>query len=146
MDGGAPAGAVDQGGPPYGKPLRHDARYYMPSILDRHPEHYADLEGKGDYLNRQLTDVLKKHNIEFRINQVGSMISLFFTDQKVKDFKSAESTAQELFSQFFHAMLKRGIYLPPSPFESWFIAHSTTQEMLDKSVEAADASLAEIIG
>ncbi len=146
MDVVAPSGPVYQAGTLSGNPLAMNAGYTMLSILNRHPEYYADLEGKGDYLNRQLTDVLKKHNIEFRINQVGSMISLFFTNQKVKDFKSAESTDQELFSQFFHAMLKRGIYLPPSPFESWFIAHSTTQEMLDKSVEAADASLAEIIG
>lgn len=146
MDVVAPSGPVYQAGTLSGNPLAMNAGYTMLSILNRHPEYYADLEGKGDYLNRQLTDVLKKHNIEFRINQVGSMISLFFTNQKVKDFKSAESTDQELFSQFFHAMLKRGIYLPPSPFESWFIAQSTTQEMLDKSVEAADASLAEIIG
>lgn len=146
MDMVAPAGPVYQAGTLSGNPLAMNAGYTLLNILNRHPEYYADLEGKGDYLNKQLTAVLKRYKTEFRINQVGSMISLFFTDQKVKDFKSAESTDQELFRQFFHAMLKRGIYLPPSPFESWFIAHSTTREMLDKSVEAADASLAEIIG
>src|SRR5690625_7530495 len=114
------SGPVYKAGTLYGNPLAMNSGYTMLSILNRHPEYYTNLAGKGDYLNRQLTDVLKKHNIEFRINQVGSMISLFFTNQTVKDFRSAESTDPARLSQFVHAMLKPGISLPPSRFVAWF--------------------------
>ena len=143
MDIVAPSGPVYQAGTLSGNPLAMSAGYTLLNVLNRHPEYYADLEGKGDYLKKQLTLLLKKHDLDFHINQVGSMISIFFTNQKVTDFETANSTDQEFFKRFFHAMLKRGIYLPPSPFESWFIAHSTTPAMLENTIAAADDSLAE---
>lgn len=76
------------------------------------------------------------------MNQIGSMTSIYFTDQKVTGFKTANTTNQELFKIFFHEMLKRGVYLPPSPFESWFLATTLSKDMLDKTAAAADESLA----
>jgi glutamate-1-semialdehyde 2,1-aminomutase len=80
----------------------------------------------------------------FVINQVGSMLSIHFTEQPVIDFKTAASANNQLFNRFFHAMLKRGIYLPPSAFETWFVSAALTQEDLDFTIEAATESLNEI--
>lgn len=73
------------------------------------------------------------------------MISVFFTGEEVVDFHTAQTTDQNLFKQFFHEMLKKGVYLPPSPFESWFIANSHTEAMLDETVTAADTAIATLL-
>jgi len=78
------------------------------------------------------------------INQFGSMISVHFSDHAVNDFASAASTNNKLFSKYFHAMLNRGIYLPPSAFESWFLNNALSKEDLDKTIEATRESLSEI--
>ena len=118
------------------------AGYAQLSTLEKHPELYVDLEEKAEYLTKNLREVLKNHEIDSYMNQVGSMTSVYFTDEKVTGFKTANTTNQELFKTFFHEMLKRGVYLPPSPFESWFLATTLTNEMLDKTISATDESLA----
>lgn len=142
MDVVAPVGPVYQAGTLSGNPLAMSAGYAQLSTLEKHPELYVELEEKAEYLTKRLRVVLGQHEIDFDMNQVGSMISIYFTNQKVTGFKTANTTDQELFKTFFHEMLKRGIYLPPSPFESWFLATSLTYEMLDKTANAADESLA----
>ena len=69
------------------------------------------------------------------------MISVHFSDKPVIDFASAASANNGLFNKFFHAMLNRGIYLPPSAFESWFLSNALTKEDLDKTIDAAKESL-----
>ena len=73
------------------------------------------------------------------------MISLHFSDQPVIDFASASSANNDLFKQYFHAMLKRGIYLPPSAFESWFLNNALSYSDLDKTIQATADSLDEIL-
>ncbi|TVQ64941.1 MAG: glutamate-1-semialdehyde-2,1-aminomutase [Balneolaceae bacterium] len=146
MDVVSPVGPVYQAGTLSGNPLAMSAGLAQLGLLEKHPEYYADLEEKTAYLARRLRAVLSAHQVPFQINQVGSMITVFFTGEKVTGFESANTTDQELFRKFFHAMLKRGIYLPPSPFESWFLATTLSTEMLDKTVNAADESLAEVLG
>lgn len=141
MDVVAPVGPVYQAGTLSGNPLAMSAGLAQLSTLDEHPEYYVELEEKTEYLAKRLRVVLRQHEIEHHMNQAGSMISVFFTPEKVTDFKTANTTDQEFFKIFFHEMLKRGIYLPPSPFESWFLAKSLTYEMLDKTVTAADKAL-----
>lgn len=103
-----------------------------------------ELEEKTDYLEKGLREVLSEKGVPFQINRVGSMISIFFTKERVSGFKAASKTDQEFFKQFFHEMLNRGIYLPPSPFESWFLATSLTYNMLDKTIGAAKEALTAI--
>ncbi len=143
MDVVAPEGPVYQAGTLSGNPLAMSAGYAQLDALEKHPEYYVELEEKTDYLAKGLRKVLKKHDIDYHMNQVGSMISIFFTPEKVSDFNTANSTDQEFFRIFFHEMLERGIYLPPSPFESWFLANSLSYKMLDKTVSAANKSLAQ---
>ncbi len=141
MDVVSPVGPVYQAGTLSGNPLAMSAGYAQLSILEKHPELYVELEEKTDYLRKGLETVLKKHQVDHAINQVGSMISIFFTKKSVTNFKTANATNQEFFKSFFHNMLKQGIYLPPSPFESWFLATSLSYEMLDKTIAAADQSI-----
>ena len=69
------------------------------------------------------------------------MISIHFIDHPVTDFASAASANNKFFNQFFHAMLDRGIYLPPSAFESWFLNNALSYADLDETIEAAKQSL-----
>ena len=106
---------------------------------------YTQLEEKGAYLKQGLNDVLKTFNIPFVIKQLGTMISIHFSDKPVKDFESASSANNALFNKFFHAMLNRGVYLPPSAFETWFLSNALTQKDLDITIEAARESLQEVL-
>jgi glutamate-1-semialdehyde 2,1-aminomutase len=141
MDVIAPVGPVYQAGTLSGNPLAMSAGLAQLTVLENHPELYVDLEEKSDYLAKGLRNALEKHHIDYHLNREGSMISIFFTKEKVTSFKTANTTDQQFFRLFFHEMLKRGIYLPPSPFESWFLATTLTTAMLDKTVEAADEAL-----
>lgn len=137
----SPDGPVYQAGTLSGNPLAMAAGYTLLTELNQNRHHYDSLEKKAAYLQTELQEVLKKFEIAHQINRVGSMLSIFFTGQEVTGFKTANTTDKEFFKQFFHQMLERGVYLPPSPFESWFLAESHSQELLDKTVEAAEASI-----
>jgi glutamate-1-semialdehyde 2,1-aminomutase len=113
------------------------------NILNEQPEIFKELEEKTIYLKNGLNEVLQNSNIPFVINQLGSMISVHFSDKPVTDFASAASANNDYFKKFFHAMLKRGIYLPPSAFESWFLNNALTKEDLDLTIQAARESLSE---
>jgi len=91
-----------------------------------------------------LDKVLKAWGQPFIINQFGSMISIHFSEHPVTDFASAASANNQLFNKFFHAMLDRGIYLPPSAFESWFLNNALSYKDLDKTIQAAKESLEDI--
>jgi glutamate-1-semialdehyde 2,1-aminomutase len=75
---------------------------------------------------------------------MGSMISVHFSKNPVTDFASASAANNALFNKFFHAMLDRGVYLPPSAYESWFLSNALTKEDLDKTIQAAKESLTEL--
>lgn len=141
MDIVAPVGPVYQAGTLSGNPLAMSAGLAQLNALEKHPEYYVELEEKTEYLEKRLQHLLNEHVIDFDMHRVGSMVSIFFTTEVVTNFKTANTTNQEFFRHFFHEMLNRGIYLPPSPFESWFLAKSLTYEMLDRTLAAADEAL-----
>lgn len=141
----APLGNVYQAGTLSGNPIAMIAGYTLLNILNEQPQLFKELEEKTIYLKHGLDKVLAASGIPYVINQLGSMISIHFSDQPVTDFASAAAANNQLFNQFFHTMLKRGIYLPPSAFESWFLNNALTKEDLDKTIQAAEESLKEII-
>jgi glutamate-1-semialdehyde 2,1-aminomutase len=112
--------------------------------LNTNPSIYKELDEKTAYLRDGLNDVLKAWGKPYVINQLGSMISIHFSDKPVTDFASAAAANNDLFKKYFHAMLKRGIYLPPSAFESWFLNNALTKEDLDKTIQATKEALEEI--
>ena len=83
-----------------------------------------------------LKKFFSKTKIPYKINRFGSMISVFFTKEDVVDFASSCKADQERFKKYFHGMLKEGIYLPPSGFESYFLNDALSYEDLDKTIAA----------
>ena len=140
----APLGNVYQAGTLSGNPIAMIAGYTTLKTLKDNPSIYIELEEKCTYLKNVLSDVLKAWGQPYVINQLGSMISIHFSEQPVTDFATAASANNARFNQFFHGMLKRGIYLPPSAFESWFLNNALTYEDLDETIKAAKESLEEI--
>ena len=140
----SPLGNVYQAGTLSGNPIAMIAGYTMLTTLKNNPSIYNELEEKTVYLKNGLHEVLKAWGQPYIINQFGSMISIHFSDHPVIDFASAASAKNELFKKYFHAMLKRGVYLPPSAFESWFLNNALIKEDLDKTIEATKESLQEL--
>jgi glutamate-1-semialdehyde 2,1-aminomutase len=137
----APLGNVYQAGTLSGNPIAMIAGFTLLTELKNNPSVYEELEEKTIYLRDGLHEVLKAWGQPYVINQVGSMISVHFSDHPVVDFTSAASANNELFKTYFHEMLKRGVYLPPSAFESWFLNNALTYEDLDKTIAATKESL-----
>jgi glutamate-1-semialdehyde 2,1-aminomutase len=140
----APLGSVYQAGTLSGNPIAMIAGYTLLSELKSNPGIYKELEEKTLYLKKGLDEVLAAWGQPYVINQLGSMISIHFSDQAITDFASAGAANNARFAKYFHAMLNRGIYLPPSAFESWFLNNALTKEDLDKTIRATGESLAEL--
>lgn len=140
----APLGNVYQAGTLSGNPIAMRAGYTLLALLNN-GDHYNSLEKKTIYLKEGLTKVLAKTNIPFVINQMGSMISLHFSAVPVTNFETAVAANNALFNQFFHKMLERGIYLPPSAFESWFLNDALTYADLDATIKAAEGSIQSLV-
>lgn len=141
----APLGNVYQAGTLSGNPIAMIAGYTLLSELKNNPGLYTELNDKTAYLEEGLKKVLQASGTPFTINRLGSMISIHFSAKPVTDFATAAAANNELFKKYFHAMLKRGIYLPPSAFESWFLNNALNWEDLDKTIKATEESLAEIV-
>lgn len=141
----APLGGVYQAGTLSGNPIAMIAGYTMLTTLNNHPELLDELDAKTLYLKEGLDKVLKASGTPYVINHLGSMISVHFSDKPVTDFASAAAANNELFKQLFHAMLRRGVYLPPSAFESWFLNNALSYADLDATIVAFEASLKEIL-
>jgi glutamate-1-semialdehyde 2,1-aminomutase len=137
----APAGKVYQAGTLSGNPIAMIAGYTVLQILDEHPVIYSRLEEKKDYLVKGMHEALGAAGIVHQINHVGSMLSVHFAEYPIIDFSAASGASNELFKRFFHAMLERGVYLPPSAFESWFLSNALTQEDLDFTIDATKKAI-----
>jgi glutamate-1-semialdehyde 2,1-aminomutase len=140
----APLGNVYQAGTLSGNPIAMIAGFTLLSALKEQPQLLKELDDKTAYLKDGLDKVLAASGIPYVINHLGSMISIHFSDHPVTDFASAASANNELFKKYFHGMLKRGIYLPPSAFESWFLNNALTKEDLDKTIEATRETLKDL--
>jgi len=141
----APLGNVYQAGTLSGNPIAMIAGYTLLSILKEQPQLLKELDDKTAYLKQGLDRVLKASGTPYVINHLGSMLSIHFSSHPVTDFASAASVNNELFKKYFHAMLKRGVYLPPSAFESWFLNNALSTEDLDYTIKATEESFAEIL-
>ncbi|RAJ00305.1 glutamate-1-semialdehyde 2,1-aminomutase [Chitinophaga skermanii] len=140
----APAGKVYQAGTLSGNPIAMIAGYTMLKTLNDHPQIYTQLEEKTNQLVTGLKEALGAAGVVHRINQMSSMMSVHFTEYPITDFSSASSANNELFKRFFHAMLERGVYLPPSAFETWFVSNAITTEDIEATISAAKASMVAI--
>jgi glutamate-1-semialdehyde 2,1-aminomutase len=135
----APSGPVYQAGTLSGNPLAVTAGLATLNQLD--DALYQRLETLGQRLESGLRKLINEKQIPAQLHRVGSMWTLFFTANPVTDYASAAQSDTERFGKYFHAMLGRGIYLPPSQFESAFISAAHTEEDIDQTINAAREAL-----
>lgn len=134
----SPNGPVYQAGTLSGNPLAMAAGFSMLNTIDKDPELYQRLNEKADYLDVGISEILKRKGVKFSTNRVGSMFSIHFTEHDVIDFDSAKKADNRFFPIFFHQMLKNGIYIAPSSYESWFLSDALTFKDLDKTIAVVE--------
>lgn len=143
MDLLSPSGPVYQAGTLSGNPLSVRAGLETLKVLGESMP-YGDLEALGKNLALGLLELFSEKGIPVTINQIGSMLTVFFTEGPVKDFDSARKSDTRLFSAFFHAILKRGLYIPPSQFESWFLSLAHTESDIYMTLDRIRDALKEL--
>ena len=144
MDCVSPAGPVYQAGTLSGNPIAMAAGIAMLTHLDSHPEVYHRLEEIGNTLTNGMRENLQKLGLNYTLNHVGSMFTLFFTDKHVNNFEDAKTSDTALFGRYFQAMLKRGVYLAPSQYEAMFLSTALTDEHIKTILQANYESLKEV--
>jgi glutamate-1-semialdehyde 2,1-aminomutase len=135
----SPVGPMYQAGTLSGNPLAMAAGIATLEIL-KEPGTYEALEAQGAKLESGLRDAAAAANIPVAINRCGSMICPFFVaaaGQPVTNYKQATACDTARFGKFFHAMLARGVYLPPSQYEAWFIGCAHDDAAIDATVTAS---------
>ena len=137
MDYVSPAGPVYQAGTLSGNPLAMRAGYtVLKKIADERDTLYDRLEAYGRRLEEGTRENLAAAGLPAQTTQVGAMGSLFFSEQPVTDFDTAQACDTERYADYFHAMLEEGIYLPPSQFEARFFGTAHGEEELAQTLEA----------
>ena len=131
----APSGPIYQAGTLSGNPLAVGAGLAMLRHIQAHPEIY-------DQLNEATGRLAACAPENVTVNRIGSMMTWFFTTSPVTDYDSAKLSDTARFGKFFHAMLERGIYLPPSQYEALFVSTAHSEVDIERTVEAAKESFA----
>jgi glutamate-1-semialdehyde 2,1-aminomutase len=138
MDWLAPLGPVYQAGTLSGNPLSTAAGIATLKHLGR-PGIYVKLKQYADDLTGAIDQIFKSAKIPLKINKVGSLFTLFFNQQNVTDFESAQKSDMNLYAEFFQKMLEQGIFIPPSGYEAWFVSTAHKKEHLNKTIKAIKA-------
>ncbi len=136
----APVGPVYQAGTLSGNPVAMRAGLETLARLDEAA--YQRLAALGSALAEGLREAGRRAGVPLVVNQVGSMLTPFFTDTPVTDAASARRADTARYARFFHGLLDRGILVPPSQFEAWFLSLAHTEEEVHRTLEAAEAALA----
>ena len=141
----APEGPIYQAGTLSGNPVAMSAGARTLELIQE-MDVYHSLEEKGRFLEEGLAPVLSKYSDRLCLQRVGSMFCLYFAPGPVRSFSDALKCDTEAFSNYFHAMLDKGFFLPPSQFEANFISTSHSRENLEKTIVAIEQSLRDILG
>lgn len=136
MDYLAPVGPVYQAGTLSGNPLAMAAGLEMLKALNEDDAIFERLEEKTAYLEKGIRKQLDEVNMTYTINRLGSMISVHFNGTPVTDFATAAGGDNETFKKFFHGLLKEGVYIAPSAYETWFITDALSYDDLDLTISA----------
>lgn len=140
MEQVAPSGPIYQAGTLSGNPLAMRVGIETLDLLDEAGA-YERLERASAQLEQGLARAVATADVAARINRVGSMLTLFFTAEEVVDFDSAKRADGERFAAFFRGMRERGVYLPPSPFEAWFVSLAHGETEIEATLTAAQEAL-----
>ncbi|WP_019875080.1 glutamate-1-semialdehyde 2,1-aminomutase [Sporichthya polymorpha] len=130
----APAGPVYQAGTLSGNPVAVAAG--LATLRGCTPEVYEHLTKAGEAVASAASDALSAAGVPHRVQFAGTMFSVFFTDAPVRNYDDARAQNVPAFNAFFHAMLDRGVYLPPSAFEAWFLSAAHDDEAVNRILDA----------
>jgi glutamate-1-semialdehyde 2,1-aminomutase len=134
----SPTGPVYQAGTLSGNPVAMAAGIKTLHILRDNPGIYEELDRKGRMLEQAFTDAARKYGIPSVVNRVGSMLSAFFTGDKVVDYQTAVKSDTARFAKYFKAMLESGVYVAPSQYEAMFASYAHSNGDMEKTVKAID--------
>jgi len=141
----APEGPVYQAGTLSGNPLAMAAGAALLDLLEA-PGTYEALETKSARLQEGLVRAARDAAVKATVNRVGSMLTVFFCEGPVVDYATAKTSDTKRFARFFHAMLERGVYLPPAQFEAAFVSLAHGDEEVDLTVRAAAEAFRGVAG
>jgi glutamate-1-semialdehyde 2,1-aminomutase len=145
MDYVSPTGPVYQAGTLSGNPLAMRAGHAILSKIAAEKDRiYRELEDYAEALQEGTKHNLDALGLDYTTHQVGAMGSLFFTDQRVVDQDTAQTSDTDLYASYFHAMLEEGIYLPPSQFEAMFFGTCHGDWELDETLNAQRRALRQV--
>ena len=130
----SPVGKVYQAGTLSGNPVAMAAGLAQLQYLNGHPEVYAHLNALGEMLYGGMEKMCKDLQLPYQVNHVGSLGSLFFTDQPVVDYTSAKTSDTKKFAEYFRYMLENGVYIAASQFEAMFISDAHTDEEIQHTL------------
>jgi len=144
MEKVAPSGPIYQAGTLSGNPVAMGAGLAMLELIQA-PGFYADLENKTQLLADGLLAAASEAGVPFSVNRVCGMFGLFFTSEKVETYTQATQCDVAMFNRFFHAMLKRGVYLAPSAFEAGFMSTAHSDRDIAETLDAARGAFRETL-
>lgn len=134
MDLLAPVGSVYQAGTLSGNPLAAAAG--LATLQGCAESGYERLDWLAEIIGGAASDALSESGVAHRLNRAGNLFSLFFCDREVSNYRAARHTSRNRYSAFFLEMLARGVYLPPSPFEAWFVNTALDDSALEQVLRA----------
>ncbi|MBT2584053.1 glutamate-1-semialdehyde 2,1-aminomutase [Planococcus sp. ISL-109] len=143
MDTVAPLGPAYQAGTMAGNPASIQAGIACLEVLQEKGV-YERMDHLGKRLEEGILAAANTHGVTITINRLKGALTIYFTDQKVKNYKQAEATDGEIFGRFFKLMLEQGINLAPSKYEAWFLTTEHTEEDIETSIRAVEHAFAQL--
>lgn len=143
MDMIAPSGDVYQAGTFNGNPISITAGLATLNLLDGN--FYSQLNKKGQYLRDGIRNILEEQDLNYKVAGLTSMFQLYFTEKEVWDYKDAKTANTDKFNLYFHKLLDKGIFIPPSQFECCFISLKHKSVELDFTLEAVEGAIKSLI-
>jgi len=141
----APEGPVYQAGTLAGNPIVTAAGLATLRYLASHSDLYQRFDVAGERVSARLRETLARVGLPGVVNHVGGMLGIFIGIEHARNWSEVASLDQELFKRFFHSALRRGVLIPPSPFESWFLMEAHLDGSLDVAVDALSAAIEESV-
>lgn len=130
----SPVGGVYQAGTLSGNPIAMAAGLTQLTTLKEHPEYYKKLNDTADWFFGEVQNIVTEAGLPYQVNHVGSIGSLFFTGEKVKDYESAKTSDTKAFAAYCNFMIEHGIYLAPAQFEAMFLSMAHTKDILEETL------------
>ncbi len=144
MDLVSPLGPVYQAGTLSGNPLATAAGIETLTILSQSQGAYEKIDDITATLCKGMGEIISRRGVSARVNRLGSLFTLFFSGKQVKDYRQARCCDLKAFARYFHGMLKGGIYVPPSQFETNFVSMAHARKDIEKTLDVMDRVLRSI--